>query len=137
MSAEALYEGFDRELRRSLGDVPGVLRGLEAHARAMRQRMAELDESIQGVGNRELGVASVREKLLDDLRTARAQAETRLSEVVSALETLRLGLLRLRAGAGSAESVTQDLAAARVLNDDVDRLLAGAREVNMLTAPKS
>jgi hypothetical protein len=73
--------------------------------------------------------AAVQSELLRDLDAARAQAEQRLAEVVTALETLRLNLLRLRAGAGGIESVTQDLAAAQVLADDVDRLLAGQREV--------
>ncbi len=137
MLAESLYDGFDKEMKRSLGDVPSVLRGLESHARAMRTRMSELDQSIQdaqrGPGSaRAAGASAVQSKLLEDLRAARAQAETRLSEVVSAMETLRLGLLRLHAGAGSAESVTQDLAAARALGDDVDRLLVGHGEVDRL-----
>jgi predicted Ser/Thr protein kinase len=132
MSAESLYDGFDKVLKRSLGDVPAVLRGLESHARSMRARMAELDASIAGVGSRELGVGAMREKLVEDLRAARAQAEQRLSDVVSALETVRLGLLRLHAGAGSAESITQDLNAARALGDDVDRLLVGAGEVDQV-----
>lgn len=139
MNAEALYEGFDKPLKKSLGDVPAVLRGLESHARAMRQRMTDLDASIadaQRLSARGAGAANTQQKLLEDLKSARGQAEERLSEVVSALETLRLGLLRLHAGAGSAESVTQDLTAARALNEDVDRLLAGTREVNKLTAPK-
>ena len=134
MSAESLYEGFGKPLQKSLGDVPGVLRGLEAHARAMRARMADLDASIQEAqrspGARASGASGVQDKLLEDLRAARAQAETRLSEVVTALETVRLGLLRLHAGAGSAESITQDLAAARALGEDVDRLLAGTAEAD-------
>jgi serine/threonine-protein kinase len=134
MSAEALFDGFNKELKKSLGDVPSVLRGLESHARAMRTRMTELDASIQdaqrGTGSaRAAGASAVQDKLVEDLKAARAQAEARLAEVVSAMETLRLGLLRLHAGAGSAESVTQDLAAAKALGDDVDRLLVGHGEV--------
>ena len=135
MSAEALYEGFDKPLKQSLGDVPSVLRALEAHARSMRARMAELDASIQDaqrIAPRASGASATQTRLLDDLRGARAQAEERLSEVVTSLETVRLGLLRLHAGAGSAESITQDLAAARALGDDVDRLLAGTREADKL-----
>ena len=135
MSAESLYDGFDKELKKSLGDVPAVLRGLESHARSMRARMADLDASIQdaqGNRGRELGAGATRDKLVEDLRSARAQAEQRLADVVSALETVRLGLLRLHAGAGSAESITQDLNAARALGDDVDRLIAGSREADKL-----
>ena len=141
MSAEALYEGFDKELKRSLGDVPGVLRGLESHARSMRARMAELDASMGSLSlsqsqRRTAAVEAAQQKLLEDLRAARGQAEERLAEVVSALETVRLGMLRLHAGAGSAESVTQDIEAARAVGADVDRLIAGAREADRLIEPR-
>ena len=139
MSAESLYEGYDKQLKKSLGDVPGVLRGLEAHARSMRTRMTELDESIQDAQRtspRAAGASNVQNRLLEDLRSARGQAEERLAEVVSALETIRLGMLRLHAGAGSAESVTQDLEAARALGEDVDRLLAGTQEADKLIEPR-
>lgn len=104
MSAEALYVGRPKEVRQTLGDVPSVLHGLEAQARAMQ------------------------EQLVADLRAARATAEQRLADIVTALDTLRLNLLRLHAGAGSAESITQDLASAKSLGEDVDRLLEGGAE---------
>ncbi|MEX2178328.1 MAG: hypothetical protein WD801_06430, partial [Gemmatimonadaceae bacterium] len=74
-------------------------------------------------------IKSAQDKLVADLRAARAAAEARLSQVVTALETLRLDLLRLHAGAAGAESLTQDLISARALGDDVNRLLEGGREV--------
>ena len=131
MSAESLYEGFPKDLRRELGDVPAVLRGLEAHARAIRERIDALDASITDAQSGAAAGAAVRtqDKLIEDLRAARGVAEQRLQDVVTALETLRLDMLRLRAGAGGAESITQDLAGAQALSDDVDRLLAGRREV--------
>ena len=131
MSAEALYAGFPKELRQSLGDVPEVLRGLEARARAIRARIAELDIAL-AEAQRQPARANTEDRqnaLVSDLRAARADAETRLSDVVTALETLRLDLLRLHAGAGSTEGITRDLAAARSLGDQAERLLAGAREV--------
>jgi hypothetical protein len=60
--------------------------------------------------------------LIADLRTARTAAELRLREVVTALENLRLDLLRLSAGAGGAEGVTRAIEAARLLGEDIDRL---------------
>jgi hypothetical protein len=53
---------------------------------------------------------------------------------VTALESLRLDLLRLRAGAGTVEGITTDLEAARELGESADRLLAGAREVDAVLA---
>jgi eukaryotic-like serine/threonine-protein kinase len=131
LSAEALYSGLSKEVRRSLGDVPAVLHDLETHARSMRARMEELDESLIDAQRSPThsDTSALQGKLVADLRAARAHAEKRLSDVVTALETLRLDLLRLHAGAGGAESVTQDLAAAVALGEEVDRLVAGGREV--------
>ena len=70
--------------------------------------------------------------LADDLLEARDSADARLSEVVEALETIRLELLRLHAGSGSVESMTADLSSARELSDDIQRVLEGGREVEGL-----
>jgi serine/threonine-protein kinase len=131
ISAEALYDGLPKELRQSLGDVPEVLRGLEGRARTIRARIAELDSAItEAQREPSRGGASDRQAaLVADLRATRATAEAGLSEVVTALENLRLDLLRLHAGAGSPDGITRDLVAARALGEEADRLLAGAREV--------
>ena len=131
MSAEAVFAAFPKELRESLGDVPEALRGLETHARAARARIAELDAALLEAQSQP-GRASAGERqqaLVRDLTAAREQAEGRLAEVVTALESLRLDLLRLRAGAGTAEGITRDVAAAKALGDEADRLLAAASEV--------
>ena len=57
-----------------------------------------------------------------------------MSEAVAALETIRLQLLRMHAGAGSVESMTADLSSARELSDDIERLLEGGRAVENLLA---
>jgi hypothetical protein len=136
MSAEAVYATFPKELRQSLGDVPEALRGLEAHARLARARIAELDAAIIDAQHKPArGLPSERQQaLVKDLEIARTQAESRLSEVVSALENIRLDLLRLRAGAGTSEGITRDLEAARALGDEADRLLAAASEVRRTLA---
>jgi predicted Ser/Thr protein kinase len=134
MSAEALYAELPKEVRKTVGDVPAVLKSLEAHARAMRAKIAGLDESLaqaqQGPGGARAATGEMQERLVADLKRARAHAEARLSDLVTTLETLRLNLLRLRAGAADAGSVTQDLQSAVALSEDVDRLVAGAREVD-------
>ena len=131
MSAEAVYATFPKEVRESLGDVPEALRGLEAQARAARARIAELDAALLEARNQPgRGTAGERQTVLvRDLTAARDRADARLAEVVTALENLRLDLLRLRAGAGSAEGITRDLLAAKSLGEEADRLLAAAREV--------
>ena len=134
MTAEGLFRDLPSETRKSLGDVPGVLRGLEAHARAARARIAELDAAIGEVQSGSGRAAERQDALLKDLRATRAAAEARLGNVVTALESLRLDLLRLRAGAGTVEGITTDLEAARELGESADRLLAGAREVDAVLA---
>ncbi len=133
MSAEAMFDSLPREQRAALGDVPAVLRELEAHARVARARIGELDAGIaeaQHGRGAQRGVSTSRQDaLVADLTERRARAEERLSELVTALENVRLDLLRLRTGGGSVEGVTRDIAAARAFGEEADRLLASGREV--------
>jgi hypothetical protein len=136
MSAEALHARLPKDIRSSLGDVPAVLRGLEAQARKARARIEELDNSVGEALRGKGGVASAQQaELAAELRAARGEAEERLSELVAALETLRLDLLRLSAGAGSVDGITADLAAAREFGEAADRLLASARDVEKALLP--
>jgi hypothetical protein len=58
-------------------------------------------------------------------------------EAVTALETIRLGLLRLQAGTAPADGITQDLAAARGLLGEMGELSEAAEEVERaLRAPQ-
>jgi serine/threonine-protein kinase len=138
MSAEALFTSFPKAIRESLGDVPAVLRALEARAHLARARITELDATVaQAQHAPRAGASDQRqEALVADLREARGKAETRLADVVTALENVRLDLLRLHAGAGTTEGITQDLAAARALGEDADRLLAGVREAEDALKPR-
>jgi serine/threonine-protein kinase len=131
MNAEAMFEAFPKVLRESLGDVPEVLRGIEGHARVARARIEELDAAIAEAqaGPARPGSEQRQQALVTDLTIAREAAELRLAELVSALENLRLDLLRLRAGGGSIDGITLDLASAREFGEQADRLLAGGREV--------
>lgn len=133
-SAQALFDELPREVQQSLGDVPAVIHDLEGQAREMRGRVKEIDAMIgaaeQGAAGAARGDSSgTQDALLAQLRESRASAEQCLADLVTALETTRLDLLRLRAGQGSAESITQDLLAARALGEDVDRLLSSHDEV--------
>lgn len=48
-----------------------------------------------------------------------------MGQAVAALETIRLDLLRLHGGVGSVETITPDLAVAREVGEEVERLLEG------------
>jgi hypothetical protein len=129
MSAEALFESLPKPLRSSLGDVPEVLRTLQNRAHSAREQIAKLDAVLAGSGSGERA-ADKRDALATDVKRARSDAESRLSELVTALETVRLDLLRLQAGIGSADSITQDLAAAAAVGQDADRLIAALSEAD-------
>jgi serine/threonine-protein kinase len=131
MSAESLFASLPKELRSSLGDFPAALRRLEDNARKMRERVTALDASLaeaQRVPSSG-AAANRRDELMNDLRARRDEAHARLQDVITALETLRLQLLRIGAGADSLDSLTADLNAARDLGDQTERLLAGRADV--------
>jgi serine/threonine-protein kinase len=90
----------------------------------MRAHVKELDALIDEVGD-----ASA---LAAELTSTRAAAGDRLRDIVVALETIRVELLRLHAGAASTASVTMDLNAAKILSSDVARMLDGMRDVERL-----
>jgi len=131
MSAESLFESLPKPLRVLLGDVPAVLRGLQERAHAAREQIAKLDVVLaSGAGDARTHAGEKRDALTGDVKKARAAAEARLSDLVTALENVRLDLLRLQAGFGSPESITRDLAAAAELGREADRLAAGLSEAD-------
>ena len=129
-AAEDLYAELPKAMQAALPGLPDVLKRLEQQARAVRARIEELDQSLADVGQgaRE-AAADHRKALVADLTATRDLARARLSETVAALEMIRLDLLRLRAGAGSVDRITADLAAAREIGATVDRLLAAGDEI--------
>jgi hypothetical protein len=97
--------------------------------------MEELDRLLaEARRGGEAGAAPAdRAALLKNLGTSKAAAGARLEELVAALETIRLDLLRLRAGTSTVEGTTADLAAADEIAAQTERLLAGQEEVERLT----
>jgi hypothetical protein len=146
LEAERLFDDLPRTTRKSLGDLPEVVRKLETDAQKMRTRLEELNgllalirsdrpsRALEASPQPEVGasVAEQRGKLEDDMFAARDATQQRLADAVAALETIRLGLLRMQAGSGSVESLTGDLAAARDVAGDIDRLLEAQGEVDRL-----
>jgi hypothetical protein len=103
-----LYEGLPAELKRGLEEVPETIKRLTATAESLRGQV----EAARALGR----------------TTEREGAQ--LKEAVGALETLRLGLLSLRAGTVSIEGFTTDLDAVRHVGDRVDRILAARAELD-------
>lgn len=134
LSVLGLFEALPAATRSSLADLPGVVASLEEDAQQMRDRVRELDELlVQSSADEVLAdrtedsLAGQRARAVRAVREARERAAGRLAEAVAALENLRVDLLRIRAGAVSLESITENLGAAREVAAEVDRLI-GARD---------
>jgi serine/threonine-protein kinase len=127
-AVDALYEQLPKAIRRGLGDVPSVARQLEADAQKLRQTLEALNEA-------HAAARTAGDEIPADLQGARETTEQRLAEAVASLETIRLGLLRLTTGAGTVESLTTDLSAAADVGDQIERLMAGMTDVELLLRP--
>ena len=125
MAAEQLYESLPKESRQALGDLPALLQRLQRDAQALRSRYEDLND---GVDTARLEDAS------DDiaaLRDERALVHDRLAEVVGALETIRLNLLRLHAGSGTVEGLTTHIGLAEEVSAEVERMVAARADVEL------
>ncbi|MCA0374750.1 MAG: protein kinase [Gemmatimonadetes bacterium] len=119
LAAEQLFDALPRSTRTALGDLPDVVHRLQQQAGALRTRVAQLQELC----DRDAASAQDRDT-----------AQRRLQDTVVALETLRLGLLRLHAGTATVDSVTRELGAATDLAAEVSRLAEAHAEVHRLLA---
>ena len=77
-----------------------------------------------------------REIVRGEVEATRDDAEGRLRAAVTALEQVRLGLLRMHAGEQVIASVTMELKTAQDLSDDMANLLEGHHEVERLLAER-
>jgi serine/threonine-protein kinase len=124
-----LFEALPKPMRANLGDLPQVVRSLEADAKRMRESIRELDGLLGEASGRPSQSQGDGARVLQLLHESRAQAASRLAQTVAALEKLRIDLLRLRAGNISITGVTENLGKARELSADVRLLLQGLAEV--------
>ena len=103
---DALFESLPRATRRELKDVPATVRRLEDDARKLREAVDALDEAVASA------TRAGQPTHASELAAQRDVATQRLATVVTALETIRLGLLRLQIGAAPVTSVTEAIHAA-------------------------
>ena len=100
-----LYAALPEAERAALADLPEVVARLESEAARARAELARDEDPAWTV---------------------------RLQRAVGAIETLRLGLLRMATGHVAAASLTADLDAARELSERIGYLVAGADDVAAL-----
>ena len=139
MSVESLFDALPKATRERLGDVPAVVRALQAHAEEARAHIVVLDSATdQAEPCSPRAETNARaDALAAEVGAARQQAERRLAELVTALDTIRLDLLRLQAGIGTPTSITVDLAAAQEAMRQVDRLIEARHDVDAVTRSPS
>ena len=121
---DLLFDALPRQTRRELKDVPATVRRLEDDARKLREAVDSLDEAVaaaQRAGQKEH---------VDEIGRERDVATERLAAVVTALETIRLGLLRLQLGAAPVTSVTEAIESATRLADEMQIAADADREVS-------
>ena len=123
MAAENLFETLPRETRESLHDLPVILRRLQDDAQKLRAQYNDLNEALSDApdGGTSDAYAEVRE--------TRDMIHGKLTEAVSALETVRLNLLRLHAGSATVQGLTTHLNIAADVSAEVARLLAAREEI--------
>ncbi|HEX9579486.1 MAG TPA: protein kinase [Gemmatimonadales bacterium] len=146
IAVDSLFDALPKATRLELAELPSVVRHLEADAMMIRQRVEQLNDAAAKVGSGMRnapgrpaadGVIERRDALDRELNVARDAAKQRLADAVTALETIRLDLLRLTAGAGSVGSLTADLTEARAVSEEVGRLLDARDEVETLLSRDS
>jgi eukaryotic-like serine/threonine-protein kinase len=130
LAAEDLFESLPRVTRKSLAGLPDAVRQLEGQAARLRRRLDEVERWIADARPGSAGRAEGSE-----LATIRDDLRERHTEVVTALETLRLDLLRLHAGSGTVERLTLDLESVASIGSQVDRLLEGKAEIEAALDP--
>ena len=121
LAAEQLYESLPKDTRVALGDLPAVLQRLQDDAQTLRKRFESLQEALSS----KMGS----DPEYEDLRAMRDDMHARLGEAVGALETMRLGLLRLHAGSQTVEGLTTHLGIAAEVSAQVARLVSAHQDV--------
>jgi predicted Ser/Thr protein kinase len=132
---DELLSALPKAERARFGDARNIIRALEKDAATLREREGKLSAALARV---DMHVGSSgrddQEKLQGDIESARGKVRQRLATAVAAIESVRLDLLRLHAGVGSADELTADLARARDIAGAVDASVAARRDVDKLLA---
>ena len=132
-ATDHLFEALPKASRRELATLPGTVRRLEADAGRLRDSIVKLDDQLAVFerGTETLADAE-RSRVADELLATRQLAAERLATTVTALENIRLDLLRLQMGSAGLESVTASLDAARRIGDQIAESLAAQEAVERL-----
>ena len=130
MAAGELFASLPKVTQKALGDVPGIVNNLQKDAASLRTRLDQLNESLADAGDAATGPEYA------ELRGVRDELASRHRHVITTLETTRLNLLRLHAGAATVDGLTTHFDLADEVSHEVRRLLEARGEVERyLTLP--
>jgi serine/threonine-protein kinase len=123
MAAGELFSSLPKVTQKALGDVPGIVNNLQKDAASLRTRLDQLNESLADAGDAATGPEYA------ELREVRDELARRHRDVITTLETTRLNLLRLHAGAATVDGLTTHFDLADEVSHEVRRLLEARGEV--------
>jgi hypothetical protein len=110
-ATDALFQALPAPLKKDLAKLPQTVRTLENDAQTLRSQITQLDRSLADLGGDRGSAESAagareRQRMIADLTATRDVARSRLAASVTALENIRLGLMRLQLGSAPVASVT-------------------------------
>jgi serine/threonine-protein kinase len=117
VAAAELFDALPKAYREQLDELPAIVASLEAQAAEARAEIDVLAAMAPSGSDAEV------------LSARRNAAKAHLAESVAALESIRLDLLRLHAGASDLAPLTTLMDAARRVGEDLNRLAEAQREV--------
>ena len=111
-----VFDGLSKDMRRDLGDVNRVIAALVSAHNVLVLREARLKSSQEEASRGTAGVETdTLERVIIELGQARTAAAERRELIAAALERLRLELIRLRSGVGTAAQVRAEAERAKML----------------------
>jgi eukaryotic-like serine/threonine-protein kinase len=132
-ATDHLFEALPKASRRELAALPETVRRLEGDAGRLRDSITKLDDQLAMFDRGGDAIADVeRDRVAEELRGTRTLAAQRLATTVSALESIRLDLLRLQMGSAGIESVTASLDAAKRVGDQISEAVAAQEAVERI-----
>jgi hypothetical protein len=115
----ALFSALPGVARRELRDAKPRIERLEHSLRSLADRERELERALADAGTAtpgsDVALHARRGELVSGLSAARDETIVRRERLASALETVRLQLLRLKSGLGGADDVSAELRAAEAV----------------------
>jgi predicted Ser/Thr protein kinase len=143
-AAADLFAALPSHIQASVGADRAVIARLQSHVERLRKREEQLAAAVAQAGEAaplsrpsvgggaDAALDARRQDLLHELASAKDSVSARRASAIAALENIRLQLLRLQAGIGTAQDLTADIAAAANLEREISALVAGYDEVSAM-----